>query len=239
MTVQENSYDRLAPHFRSYSEARAAYLGAVDQLILQRIQRGAGSLLDVGSGDGRRALALARSCSISRLVLSDPSEEMASHCRRLDGVDEVWQVAAENLPSSVESFDIITCLWNVLGLIAGAAKRTEALRRMRSLVSPKGQIFLDVNNRYNATAYGWLPTAGRLIYDIIHPSEENGDVTFDWRVGGEVIRSRGHVFRLGEMKDLIKAAGLKIISHDIIDYETGRSRRFTFGGQLFYELAKK
>lgn len=237
--MQKNSYDRLAPHFRSYSEARAAYLCAVDQVILRRITKGARSLLDVGSGDGHRAVGLARSCSISRLVLSDPSEEMAGCCCRLEEVDEVWQVGAENLPSGGESFDVITCLWNVLGLIAGGAQRSEALRRMHSLISPKGQIFLDVNNRYNAAAYGGLRTAGRLIYDLLRPSEANGDVEFDWHVGGEVIRSRGHVFRPGEVEDLIGVAGLKVIGRHIIDYKTGCSRRFAYGGQLFYELAKR
>jgi 2-polyprenyl-3-methyl-5-hydroxy-6-metoxy-1,4-benzoquinol methylase len=239
MAGQEKSYDRLAPHFRAYSESRAAYLSAVDKLILRRIEKGARSLLDVGSGDGIRAVRLARACSISRLVLSDPSEEMARRCRRLEEVDEVWQVAAEDLPSTEESFDVITCLWNVIGLVADAAGRTEALRRMCSLLSPQGQIFFDVNNRYNAAAYGWLPITKRFIFDLLRPSDTNGDVTFDWHVDGEVIRSCGHVFRPAEIKNLIQAAGLKIADQHVIDYDTGRSRRFTFGGHLFYEIAKR
>lgn len=238
MSGQENSYDRLAPHFRSYSEIRAAYLEAVNQLILRRIRAGARSLLDVGSGDGIRAAGLARASSISRLVLSDPSKEMASRCHQLEAVDEVWQVAAEDLPLTEQRFDVITCLWNVLGLVQGAPARAAALRRMRALLAPQGQIFLDVNNRYNAATYGWLTTAGRLIYDRLRPSDANGDVTFNWNVGGEMIRSHGHVFRPGEVEDLIQATGLKIIGRHVIDYGTGRLRRFTFGGQLFYELVK-
>ena len=78
----ETSYDRLAPYFRSYSQTRAAYLSAVDRIILQRISPHARSLLDVGAGDGVRATRLASAHTLSRLVLSDPSEEMAARCRR-------------------------------------------------------------------------------------------------------------------------------------------------------------
>jgi 2-polyprenyl-3-methyl-5-hydroxy-6-metoxy-1,4-benzoquinol methylase len=239
MASQDKSYDRLSPHFRSYSEVRAAYLSAVDQLILQRITARATSLLDVGSGDGFRAARLAQAHSISRLVLSDPSEQMANRCRQLEAVDEVWQVTAEDLPEVNERFDIITCLWNVLGLVADPAKRSVALRRMRSLISPQGQIFLDVINRYNADAYGWLPTAGRIFYDLLHPSDANGDISFSWRIGDEVIGTRGHVFRPGEVASLFEEAGLKVVERYVINYETGKSRRSTFGGQLFYELAKR
>ncbi|HEY0375624.1 MAG TPA: class I SAM-dependent methyltransferase [Pyrinomonadaceae bacterium] len=235
----EKSYDHLAPHFRSYSEARAAYLGSIDRLILRRIPAEATSLLDVGSGDGLRAARLAARCSVSRLILSDPSEEMVSRCRFLEGVAEVWRVAAEELPDLGERFGVITCLWNVFGLVSDTALRVEALRRMRSLLAPRGRIFLDVNNRYNAPAYGRLKTAGRVLYDLLRPSDANGDVSFSWRVGGELIETRGHVFRPGEMKNLIEGAGLKVALRHVVDYETGQLRKSAFAGQLFYELAQR
>lgn len=234
----EISYDRLAPHFRSYSKTRAAYLSAIDGIILQRISPEARSLLDVGSGDGFRAARLAASRSFSRFVLSDPSEEMVVCCRRQTAT-EVWQVGAEDLPDTAERFDVITCLWNVLGLVANAAERAEALQRMRSLLSVRGQLFLDVNNRYNARAYGWLSTFGRKSRDLLYPSETNGDVTFSWRVGEKLIASRGHVFRPSEVMGLIEGSGLKVKARHVIDYQTGERRRFTFTGQLFYELVKK
>jgi SAM-dependent methyltransferase len=234
----ETSYDRLAPFYRSYSERRAAYLNAIDRLIIERISPSAKSLLDVGSGDGLRAARLASTRALSRLVLSDPSEEMAARCR-LQPTAEVWPVAAEDLPDTAESFDIITCLWNVMGLIANSAKRVEALRKMCSLLSTEGQLFLDVNNRYNARAYGWWPTCGRALYDLFHPSETNGDVSFTWQVGDRSISSRGHVFTPGEMKGLIASAGLKVKRRYIVDYQTGAERRFVFEGQLFYEFVRK
>lgn len=238
MASHEKSYDQLAPHFRSYSQTRGAYLSAVDELILERISAQARSMLDVGSGDGFRATRLASRCSLSRLVLSDPSEEMLNSCRRRHASD-VWHVAAEDLPDVKERFDVITCLWNVLGLVADSTRRLEALNRMRSLLSRQGQIFLDLNNRYNAREYGWLQTTGRIFYDLLYPSDKNGDVSFSWRIGGELIDTRGHVFRPAEVEGLIEGAGLKVRERRVLDYRTGKSRRFAFGGQLFYELTKR
>ena len=41
-------YDELAAHYRSVSAARAAYLRAVEEIIIRRIAGNANSLLDVG-----------------------------------------------------------------------------------------------------------------------------------------------------------------------------------------------
>jgi len=234
----ESSYGLLAPYFRAYSQKRAVYLNAVDQIICQRILPDARSLLDVGAGDGFRAAKLSASRSLSYLVLAEPSEEMLSYCRQ-QPADEVWPVAAEDLPYVNQRFDVITCLWNVLGLIESQAKRLEALHKMRSLLSHRGQLFLDVNNRYNARTYGWLPALGRVFYDLLSPSDTNGDVSFTWRIGERHIHSYGHVFRPVEVSRLIEDAGLAINQRHVIDYQTGKHRRFTFEGQLLYELINK
>jgi SAM-dependent methyltransferase len=232
------AYDALAPHYREYSQTRDPYLRAVDQMVLSRISSAASSWLDVGSGDGLRATRLAAAAGIDRLVLSDPSAAMARECQRLTGV-ECWPVAAEDLPDTTARFDCITCLWNALGSIANSELRLGALLRMRSLLAEHGQLFLDVNHRYNARAYGWLPTLGRLAQDLLWPSDTAGDVSFFWQVAGKRIHSRGHVFRPREMGRLIEHAGLRVVWRQAIDYDTGQRRRFASGGQLLYELAKQ
>ncbi len=107
---------------------------------------------------------------------------------------------------------------------------------MRSLLTNTGRIFLDVNNRYNARAYGWMLTIRRILYDLVHPSEANGDVEFTWRIGEQVVRASGHVFTLREVENLVRDAGLRVHRRFIIDYRTGQLRRSVFGGQLLYEL---
>ena len=48
----------LAPHYRDYSASKAPYLDAIDKIIVDRIPAGARSLLDVGAGDGVRAVKI-------------------------------------------------------------------------------------------------------------------------------------------------------------------------------------
>jgi 2-polyprenyl-3-methyl-5-hydroxy-6-metoxy-1,4-benzoquinol methylase len=231
-------YDLLAPHYRRISEMRAAYLNAIDRLILSRTQPGARSMLDVGAGDGVRAMRLAKAHGISTVVLVEPSVAMAELCRASQAT-QVLQVKAEEMPATAPSFDVVTCLWNVLGHIATPSLRLEALRRMRDGLVPRGQIFMDVNNRYNAPSYGWLRSFGRLAYDLLNPADENGDVEFVWRIAEQAISGRGHVFTPREMQQLIADAGLCIQRRYVIDYQTGKQRRFYFAGQLLYELAKR
>ena len=228
-------YDALAPHFRAWSTRRAAYLAGIDAIVLERVHRGARSLLDVGAGDGVRAMRLAAACGIDRVVLVEPSPAMADLCRRR-GAAAVWTDAVEELPEAGERFDVVTCLWNVLGSVPGAVARAEALRRMRARLAPGGQLFLDVQNRYNARAYGRLRTAGRVLYDRLRPDPANGDVTFCWQIGGETIPARGHVFRPGEIASLVAAAGFSVASRHVVDYASGERRRPVWSGQLLFEL---
>lgn len=228
-------YDLLAPDYRHISEMRAAYLHAVDRTILARMVVGARSLLDVGAGDGVRAMRLARAAGIATVVLVEPSAAMAELCRASQAT-EILQVKAEAMTASAQSFDVITCLWNVLGHINTPALRRDALRRMRDRLAPRGRIFIDVNNRYNAPAYGWLKSLGRAAYDLFNPADENGDVEFVWRIAGRLIPGRGHVFTPREINRLIADAGLRIERRYVIDYQTGRQSRVCFAGQLLYEL---
>ncbi|MDQ3919151.1 MAG: class I SAM-dependent methyltransferase, partial [Acidobacteriota bacterium] len=196
-----SAYDALAPHYRAYSQAKKDYLRAVNEIVTSRLPAGTHSLLDVGAGDGVRARDIARALGVQRLVLAEPSPAMADLCRRLNCV-EVWQIGAEELPESAQKFDAVTCLWNVLGHVETQAKRLAALQRMRALLADGGLVFLDVNNRCNARAYGTLKTAARALFDLVSPTEANGDVSFEWQVGGRRIRARGHVFTPREVESL-------------------------------------
>lgn len=236
MTDGASAYDMLASVFRSLSQSRNAYLSSIDRIVVTRTPAGARALLDVGAGDGVRAWRIARSRRIPRLVLAEPSEAMSARCRRLRGA-EVWRVRAEDLPEGGQKFDVITCLWNVLGHVENHQKRLLALRKIGSLLSDSGRIFLDVNNRYNARSYGRVKTLGRILYDRVLPSETNGDVSYTWRVGNQHIPYGGHVFTPGEMDSLVAGAGLRVSARYVIDYETGRRYRSLFRGQLFYVLS--
>ncbi len=236
MSPATDIYDRLAPHYREYAGRRAAYLEAVDRFVLENIPAGAESLLDAGAGDGVRGMALARARGIRRVVLCDPSAEMAARCRAL-GAADVWQVPIENLPANGAGFDVILCLWNVLGHV-GSSDRTRALRRLRDVLTNGGVLLLDVNNRHNAAAYGWVRVAGRALIDRIAPDETRGDTTFEWRVGGESLPAKGHLFTPAEIEAAIAASGLRIVRRLAIDYATGARSRFAWKGHLVFMASK-
>ena len=228
-------YDALAPHYREYAERRSAYLSSVDWFILDHAPAGASSMLDVGSGDGVRAMALARQLEVSTIILSDHSKEMAVRCRAL-GPTDVWQAAAQDLPDTDRRFDVITCLWNVLGHLPDRANRIKALTRMKGLLSDRGVIFFDVNNRHNASAYGWGKVLGRIIIDTLHHDDRRGDASFDWRIGDKVFPAMGHLFTPAEIDTIITASGLRTDARIAVDYASGAVSRSPLRGQLVYRV---
>jgi SAM-dependent methyltransferase len=250
------AYDRLAPHYRDLSLERELYLKGVEREIISRIPRASRSLLDVGAGDGTRALRIASRRGIERVVLVEPSREMAGKAAERA---EVWPVRAEDIdrgcmekvgqelwscdPGTDENvhdhaisqqFDVITCLWNVLGHVPTPETRLRALRAIARLVAPHGRFLLDVNHRYNLSCYGTLPTSVRWIRDLLLPGQNNGDVVAKWQAGNTVVTTYGHVFTHREVKRLAYAAGLEMEERVVLDYDNGRTRRFAFQGNLLY-----
>jgi SAM-dependent methyltransferase len=255
------AYDRLAAHYADLSHLREAYLRGVEREIISRIPKGSRSLLDLGAGDGTRALRIASQVGIERVVLVEPSKEMAGRSGELA---ELWPVRAEDLAldaaeknhracgpwtdegvrphttgpntshprADAERFDAITCLWNVLGHIPRDEKRLRAFTAIARLLAPQGRFFLDVNHRYNLRSYGILPTGARWIRDALSPGENNGDVLAEWSDAG--ISTYGHVFTHREIMRLAAAAGLELEERLVIDYEDGRIRCFAFQGNLLY-----
>jgi 2-polyprenyl-3-methyl-5-hydroxy-6-metoxy-1,4-benzoquinol methylase len=227
------AYDRIAPVFAHLAERRKPYLDRIDQLVLSGIPSGSRSMLDVGSGDGARARRIAQSRGISELVLLEPSRAMqgAGH------VDaKMWTIRAEELRSMQAEFDVITCLWNVLGHIFPSETRMETLRQFARLVSPHGRIFVDVNHRYNARQYGPLKTALRLLRDQVSWDEKNGDVAVSWDVQETRCTTRGHVFTDKEFRALARDSGLRLEKSFVIDYATGAQQRWNWEGNLLYVL---
>lgn len=227
------AYDRLAPYYSHFSKRRAAYLRSVEEQIAARIPVGAKSLLDIGAGDGGRAIRIASAAGISRVVLLEPSVNM---CGQMPTGWEVWQSRAEDLDIGpiAERFDVITCLWNVLGHIHGADARIRALSAAAQLLSPSGLLFVDVIHRYNVRSYGATMTVARWLRDRILPSDTNGDVKAHWQTAAGEISAYGHVFTDPEMRCLAAAAGLQQVERIVLDYETGAICRASWAGNLLY-----
>jgi SAM-dependent methyltransferase len=227
------AYDRIAPVFARLAEQRKPYLDRIDRLVISEIPSGSSSMLDVGSGDGFRARRIAQIRGIEELVLLEPSRAMQGNSLA-DAT--IWTMRAEELHSVQAKFDVITCLWNVLGHIFPASARIEVLRQFARLVSPQGRIFVDLNHRYNARHYGSLQTAVRLLRDQVSWNEKSGDVMVTWNAGETPCTTRGHVFTGQEFRSLARTAGLRIEKVFVVDYATGELRRWGWQGNLLYLL---
>jgi ubiquinone/menaquinone biosynthesis C-methylase UbiE len=227
------AYDRIAPEFARLSHRRRAYLDRIDQIVVSEITRGSRSLLDVGAGDGSRALRIVEAAGLKDLVLLEPSAGMRG---QWPSGSRGWAIRAEDLCDRDAGFDAITCLWNVLGHIFPAENRFEVLRHCARLLSPGGLMFIDVSHRYNTRHYGVVPTFLRMLRDRILPNEQNGDVTACWDVNGARYATSGHVFTDAEFRRVAARAGLTIRKSFAVDYATGEIRQSKFGGHLLYVL---
>jgi SAM-dependent methyltransferase len=243
------AYNLLAPHYSDLSRRRELYLRSIEKIIVSRIPAGSKSLLDIGGGDGKRALRIAEECGIQRVVLVEPSREMAAPAR---GLATVWNIRAEELGTQVAHgptgavrsqdrnaencalFNVIMCMWNVLGHLRSFEDRVSAMRAMTDRLEPDGRFFLDVNHRYNLRSYGVIPTVGRFIIDSVSYKETAADVHVKWNIGGESISTHGHVFTDREIRQLVLAAGLSVEERIVVDYGSGKIRRFACLGNLLY-----
>ncbi len=227
------AYDRIAPVYASLAQQRSAYLDAIDRLVVAESPPGSQSLLDAGAGDGRRATRIAAAAGLRQIVLVEPSGAMRSHC---PAQATVWAMRAEDLPPRQARYDVVTCLWNVLGHILPAAARIGALRRFARLTSARGRVFVDLNHRYNARHYGALATAARFLRDRFSPDGAHGDVPVTWTVEGRPVSTTGHVFTHREFAALARDSGLRIEKRFVVDYASGELRRWSFQGHLLYVL---
>ena len=227
------AYDHIAPAFRALSERRSAYLAAVDSLILDKIPKNARSLLDAGAGDGHRAIQLATAAGIPETVLVEPSAAMRA---LIPPGHETWETKIETLTPSDRKFDVILCLWNVLGHVPDNDLRVTALQNLACHCTSEGMIFLDVLNRYNVAECGWITVMGRRLRDAILPSERNGNVEVIWNADGRTVKTHGHVFTAKEADILFRRAGLSLVERIVLNYHTGKRNRQLSSGNPLYVL---
>lgn len=235
---QSDMYDHLAPDYHTYSLRKIEYLEAVETIVIKNIPSNASTLLDIGAGDGTRAMKIADATNITDITLVEPCPSMAELCAKLP-VNAVWKVSAEDLPRPKKKYDVILCLWNVLGHITNHSARITALKNMSDFLSENGLLFIDVNNRYNAVSYGMCKTIYRFLYDTILPSPTNGDVTFEWEINGKKIPAMGHFFTPSEMDTLFQSANLQICKRFIVNYDSGKNMSNIFEGQMLFKLKHK
>ena len=229
-------YDAFSSEYRNYSQQKSRYISAVDDLIVDLFKGKSDRMLDFGAGDGVRGAGLKERLKSNYLVQSDISSEMMARCEALGGADQVWGAQA-SWPETTGSFDLIVCLWNVLGHVPDRQSRVGTLKRLRSLMHTQGRLCFDVNNRHNRV-YGKTRIVWRRVVDFIRPDERRGDAVFDWTINGVVYPAYGHLFTFNELQKLLKDASLEIESWRSVDYLSGEVFNRVDRGHLFFVVKK-
>jgi len=242
MITSEKIYNEFAPYYRDYYNKKIAYIKSIDKLIIKNLPLRKELVLDVGCGDGVRGINLFKKIKAKKILMIDNSDEMIKLAKKFYNKKieiKKIDISIKNLKVK-EKFDIILCLWNVLGHIPDTNRRIIALKNMKQMLKKSGKIFIDVSNRYNIRYYSFKKVLKNFIKDFFKPNVENGDFNYKIKINNtKEINSLCHFFTPKEVKNLINISGLKIESEYFIDYINGKIRRFFFEGHLFYILVKK
>lgn len=225
----EEYYNRIAIDYQSISNRRKKYIESIDSLILQHLQSSIYNYMDVGTGDGMRALKLAKALGVKELQLVDNSEIINLVNLNSDGLQIDKCLSAVDKLKLNRRFDLITCLWNVLGHVGEREDRLKTLKTLKEHLSANGTIILDVNNRYNISEYGFNAVQSNLSNDF-KKYERAGyfELKYDNYITEVYIHSPF------EMNEICKSVGLKVEVEIYINYSTGNIESSIFEGQLLY-----
>lgn len=237
MYTSDKFYDEFAKSYDDYSKTKGAYLRAVEKFIKSE-SVGGGSLLDVGGGDGKRLFKIAKDINAKDLTLVDQSAGMISLINKDFGISVLQKDISDSNFILECTYNTVVCLWNVLGHIPTEEKRLISLSNIAKCLRGGGVVFLDVNNRYNISHYGFLAVTKNVLRDIFH-MKNRGDYLLSFDADKRKISTTVHVFSPFEIQRLIKLSGLRILKRKIIDYRTGEKAKGIWGGQLVYKLSIK
>jgi 2-polyprenyl-3-methyl-5-hydroxy-6-metoxy-1,4-benzoquinol methylase len=147
-------YNTIADAYRSISNQRITFLDAVDSYIVEHCnsQIKVNHYLDIGAGDGYRSMKIAEQLQPNLMVLLDNSSEILSKLPPQENVETVLESVIDYTTDL--KFDLITCLWNVLGHVGNFQDRKNVFVKVETLLSEQGVFIFDVNNRYNIAHYG-------------------------------------------------------------------------------------
>lgn len=232
-------YDEYAKFYDKYLQKRKKYHHTIDRMIIKNLgSSGDIKLIDLGCGNGKRSARIAKKCNILDITFVDDSSEMLNLSKRfMNNKFYFISISSKKFKIS-KKMDIALCLANVLGHMDNKKERLLALQNINKSLKSGGTLYIDVNNRYNISAYGIKAVFKNYIKDLCWNSDINGDYLATIPYVKSEISTKVHLFTSSEIEHLLTSEGFKIINKYSINYTTGKIEKFTFNGQLFYEVKK-
>lgn len=225
-------YDSIAEEYAFIKKQKRSYLDKVDSIIINDFFQRSKKVLDVGAGDGLRGVKIFKQIEAKTICLVEESGEMIKNIGSLEGV-EVFVGSIRNFPCQ-QDFDLILCLWNVLGHINNFQERVQILTLMKNCLSKNGVIAIDFNNRFNYKNYGVMNVIRNIIMSFF--GKETG--WFELKNHNNDIISRVYIHNYFEIKKIISQSGLRVKDLKVINYDDGTIHDNIFQGQYLFYLKK-
>ena len=205
-------YTQASHIAREYDDCYAGLaLFDFDTRVLDRVLVEPGSLVDLGCGTGRHVVHLARrgfnvvGIDLSPFMLDEARDKL----RRESLTAELVRTSITDLSQFPDrSFRYAICMFSTLGLIRGHDNRREFLMEVRRLLEPGGLLVVHVHNRlyrlWDREGACWLITS--CLFSS-RTGLEVGDMIGEYRGIPDMFL---HLFSPGELKRLIREAGLEL-----------------------------
>ena len=143
LTESQKMYDNLTVGYRDYSRLRSLYLNSVDSIVKHYIQPNC-SVVDFGAGDGVRINNIVNRVT-DKLCLVENSHNMVLKIKekwpRAVILNQDFSAATLKLK---DTYDVATCLWNVLGHLGTRQQVLTGLINIRKAIKQDGIVVLDV-----------------------------------------------------------------------------------------------
>ena len=225
MSSSRDYYDALATSYPEVSKSRSSYLTAIDHLVSRSIRIAKPkSLLDIGSGDGKRIFKLTDNTDTDVWALEN-SSEMCAILSRTIPKSRIFEADISRLSYVTETFDSITALWNVFGHIEFI---DNTFAEIKERLNHGGTFIFDVNNALNVHEYGIISTM-RNFWKFYCRKEK---LTFS--LSREDVCTNVYFRPLRWYKSELKRAGFSVIRVKFINYSTGL-KTSRFRGQFYFE----
>jgi 2-polyprenyl-3-methyl-5-hydroxy-6-metoxy-1,4-benzoquinol methylase len=230
----EEFYGRNSLHYETLKLKRSSYIDAVNACIFRKFERG--PILDVGCGDGLRALYF-KDQFLSDVTGLDSCFEMCEKSKE-NGMEEVLHEDIASISLEVMSryrgrFGTVLCLWNVLGHVVRLADRERAIRNMAELLHDGGLLFIDVNNRLNISQYG----IARVLKNLAFGPFQRERGTFRLPVGDSI--SRVYLATKREFSELLNRNGFVVENMIYVNYQKGTLENSWTKGQILAVCRKR